>query len=1323
MGSGSSIVDQSASVSTRRTGPGSSIVDCHTAILERASSVLLTRSESEIQITALIKTNPAVVGLFAQSGQGKSTFIAQLIEQFQQDDTSGFDIIHSVFIGATEGSTFVFRILSELCTTLLNDLIANELYESDLPHPARPTTMPTDISGLSGLFKYVLKTLVDNGKKVLLAFDALNELESKLGRTLGWLPTKIKATFLFSTILNKTNNDSDSDSNNSTNSTNIEDSITDVLHSLKRRFNTTVDSKNTFTLPDLNEKEQTFLLSHHAKEREEISDKVLFALSNKIDRTSPLYLKLLGPYVDVIDDVPNKLSAVYDWLLDRLIKEHPKGTIEVLMKSVACSGGALFTTQLQSIIQDTNKTTKIDALHWKLLHPFLKTTPVKHSQLQRVGFVHMQADHAIRRKWLRTEQQLQLAHLHVVPYFKQHYETGLASTLQLDAEQKQETTATNDDQQIVWRSVLLNLSKHVLGAKDYQMACDLMCTTTFFLEAKIQAGLFSELIQDYHSAGKIFGAADQDNDISCFVDFLELLQTNQHVLRPRPSIFRQQAHNCPDESTVKKSLLNSLKSSTSSAYLQWKNKQQTKPGLIATFQSPGLYYWSLDVYVPENGGTPLFACGGGDGCVHVLDFDGNEIACLEGHHSDVDRVLFHPTNPDYILSCASGPNRSGTTDVFLFSLATCSLLCALSRTNHVYDVRWHLNGSVLCIVDDSGFELVAMNDQKSELTVMEGTKWLKPERPAKEETAREEQKEKSRESNESSSSEEEEEEDDGFGACHCCCFQPSSGTNNKSVTIAIGHGAFVRIVNVPLNTQQIIAPTEDMELDGRHKEHITSMDWMKDTIVTGGIDDTVLVWSFAQKKCLRIIHCHDQYVSCVRIALDGKHVYSTSEDRTAVETELIETELIETKLIESKKEDQNQSKKTTRKNRVQLRGHSSGIRQIIPMKPRQSKTTTKNREGEEHCYCATCGDDGTVRVWDLERARKEAASFSGTGKPVTAACWMHDDGGIDNQNTRRRIFVCGDNQGAVTAYDPATSTALWVNAIAINSYYNPRTGLVSSTSHSAITDLRSATKERLIGAAAMHRRIVLFSSNGGVIIRALNAEDWINTVVISQSGDFVVAGGDAESMFVWPDLNSSKSTDLNDDEHYYRLGGKETFQHQIGGNTLGLELCQTDESLLLSGGNDCTLALWRLSSSQGTLVAHSEKLTGWVVSCAFVNERTYVVSLGGRQGCVALMSWKGQTSKELSVVTTVNNGQYMAWCGMLGGNGMIATASANKLIHVWQCIDGGRLLLKTIFPSKARFGSPDGIGGAGDVLNGELCIGDESGTLYLLNLCEQEQKY
>ena len=53
---------------------------------------------------------------------------------------------------------------------------------------------------------------------------------------------------------------------------------------------------------------------------------------------------------------------------------------------------------------------------------------------------------------------------------------------------------------------------------------------------------------------------------------------------------------------------------------------------------------------------------------------------------------------------------------------------------------------------------------------------------------------------------------------------------------------------------------------------------------------------------------------------------------------------------------------------------------------------------------------------------------------------------------------------------------------------------------------------------------------------------------------------------------------------------------------------------------------------------------------------------------------------------------------MLGGNGLIATASANKLIHVWQCIDEGRLLLKTIFPSKARFGSPDGIGGAGIVL-------------------------
>ena len=45
----------------------------------------------------------------------------------------------------------------------------------------------------------------------------------------------------------------------------------------------------------------------------------------------------------------------------------------------------------------------------------------------------------------------------------------------------------------------------------------------------------------------------------------------------------------------------------------------------------------------------LFATGGSDGCVHLLDRDGNEIALLSGHLDDVDLVAFSPVTDELIL--------------------------------------------------------------------------------------------------------------------------------------------------------------------------------------------------------------------------------------------------------------------------------------------------------------------------------------------------------------------------------------------------------------------------------------------------------------------------------------------------------------------------------------------------------------------------------------------------------------------------------------------------------------------------------------------------
>ena len=90
----------------------------------------------------------------------------------------------------------------------------------------------------------------------------------------------------------------------------------------------------------------------------------------------------------------------------------------------------------------------------------------------------------------------------------------------------------------------------------------------------------------------------------------------------------------------------------------------------------------------------------------------------------------------------------------------------------------------------------------------------------------------------------------------------------------------------------------------------------------------------------------------------------------------------------------------------------------------------------------------------------------------------------------------------------------------------------------------------------------------------------------------------------------------------------------------------------------------------------------------------------------------------------------VAWCGFVPGReALLATASADKLVQLWHwSADAGpdastnaTLASCAAFPAGARFGSPDGVGGQGDVhcRTGDICIGDEAGRLYCLAVdCE-----
>jgi WD40 repeat protein len=323
------------------------------------------------------------------------------------------------------------------------------------------------------------------------------------------------------------------------------------------------------------------------------------------------------------------------------------------------------------------------------------------------------------------------------------------------------------------------------------------------------------------------------------------------------------------------------------------------------------------------------------------------------------------------------------------------------------------------------------------------------------------------------------------------------------------------------------------------------------------------------------------------------------------------------------------------------------------------------------------GDDGTIRMWDMMRAKAEAALFQGAGKPITAAVWLRDGEG-------KLIIVSGDNDGKVTAYNSDKNRSItWMSKIGSD-----------HPSHSAIMDIKPGPK-RTTAAASMYKRCVVFSAVDGCVLRTLEADNWVNIVAID--AHFVVGGGDAKGLFVW-----------NGNESEYRLGAD-----IMGlGNTLGLDLYEKDQ-ILANGGNECIVRLWKLGDADGTMVAHSAPLEGWVVSVSFCEREVLAASIAGKSGSISMLKWDS-TSDSIQVVACVSKGTSMSWCSAMS-DGLIATACAQKLVHIWRW-KNDELALVHLFPARARFGSPDGIGGTGDVLGGDICIGDEAGTLYHLTI-------
>ena len=212
-------------------------------------------------------------------------------------------------------------------------------------------------------------------------------------------------------------------------------------------------------------------------------------------------------------------------------------------------------------------------------------------------------------------------------------------------------------------------------------------------------------------------------------------------------------------------------------------------------------------------------------------------------------------------------------------------------------------------------------------------------------------------------------------------------------------------------------------------------------------------------------------------------------------------------------------------------------------------------------------------------------------------------------------------------------------------------------------------------------------------------DDWVNCCALSVGGG--AFAGDAAHINVW-------------DKHYTL-----TITHAEAKKTDSVlamaVLLKGDEATLATGDNAGRINVWtekeREDTSEkrdfGAVPLHQNRGLGRVrlllrawVGCLYSLGRVYVLEPGKCE--VISMS----TSLECA----------MAWVGSVGDR--LVTACEAKLVHAWRRQGDSleTLGVDALFPGAARFGSPDGVGGARSAVAGKrIAVGDESGRLRVLD--------
>lgn len=406
-----------------------------------------------------------IFAVYGEPGCGKSALLAKFYLEMKYDKNgnraSEDTLVIPHFIGASPASSSLHHLLTRICREIYEKYAADELKErishgwltdqDEKDRILKEYEIPDDLNQLINFFRSFLSKTKG---KVVIIIDGLNQLDENIySHDLKWLPEEFNENvkIITSTLAG------------------------DTKTALQKITDLDLD------IPSLTDPERREIIrlmpSVFCKTLEENHIRSLIA---KEDTSNPLYLKvaldelrIFGSHEklgQMIKDLPSGLLDLFDFVLNRLERDHGKDIVEKLFCLLECSRYGLTLGELKELMNDKDNT-------YLVILRQMRDYLLNRGEL--IDFFHRGLSKAVRRRYLNAGEDGSW-HRTLAEYF-------MSLTVFSDDLKKENPNL---------RKLIEQPWQQTMHGDMFDEAASTLCDL-WFVEAKVRSGMITELLDDY----------------------------------------------------------------------------------------------------------------------------------------------------------------------------------------------------------------------------------------------------------------------------------------------------------------------------------------------------------------------------------------------------------------------------------------------------------------------------------------------------------------------------------------------------------------------------------------------------------------------------------------------------------------------------------------------------------------------------------------------------------------------------------------------------------------------------------------------------------